>query len=80
MKKPSWAIRVIYAGGGTAFLRRGSVVGRGPIVTFHSKAAAEREAAFLRDGMDADDVITVIERSHGRRSESPASVGAADRS
>ena len=63
----SWAIRVTYANGREAFLRHGGVIGRGPIVTFHSKAKADRDAACLRDGLDAGDIVTVIERSHGRR-------------
>lgn len=61
-----WAIRVTFANGKDAFLRHGGVIGRGPIVTFHSKAKAEREAAFVRHGCSSEDVVTVIERSHGR--------------
>lgn len=67
MKAITWAIRVTFAGGGTAFLRHGGVIGRGPIATFHSKAKAEDQAAFVREGLDAGDVVTVIERSHGKR-------------
>ena len=63
----SWAIRVTFANGKDAFLRHGGVIGRGPIATFHSKQKAEAEAAFIREGMDAGDVVAVIERSHGRR-------------
>lgn len=65
----SWAIRVTYANGKDAFLRHGGVIGRGPIATFYSKAKAEEEAAFVREGLDAGDVVTVIERSHGRRKD-----------
>jgi hypothetical protein len=61
-----WAIRVTYANGRQALLRHGRVIGRGPVATFHSKAKAEAEAAFLREGLDAGDVVTVFERSHGR--------------
>ncbi len=68
----SWAIRVTFANGKDAFLRHGWVIGRGPIATFHSKEKAEREAAFVREGLDAGDVVTVIERSHGRRKEGKA--------
>lgn len=66
MRPISWAIRVTYANGGTAFMRHGGVIGRGPIATFYSKAKADAQAAFLREGLDAEDVIAVIERSHGR--------------
>ncbi len=62
-----WAIRVTFADGRTAFLRHGGVIGHGPIVSFPSKAKADAEAAFVREGLDAGDVITVLERSHGRR-------------
>jgi hypothetical protein len=72
----SWAIRVTYANGRTAFLRHGGVIGRGPIVTFHSKAKADADAAFLRHGLDAGDVVTVIERSHGRRKKPPTGMEA----
>lgn len=67
MKKPSWAIRVTFASGREAFLRHGGVIGRGPIARFHSKAKADDQAAFIREGMDAGDVVAVIERSHGKR-------------
>lgn len=63
----SWAIRVTFANGKDAFLRLGGVIGRGPIATFHSKAKAEMEAAFIREGLYEGDVVTVIERSHGRK-------------
>ena len=63
----SWAIRVTLANGHDAFLRRGSGIGHGPIMTFHSKAKAEEEAAFVREGFSDEDVVIVIERSHGRR-------------
>jgi hypothetical protein len=62
----SWAIRMTFANGRDAFLRHGGVIGRGPIVTFHSKAKADAQAAVLREGLEAGDVVTVIERSHGR--------------
>lgn len=62
-----YAIRVTFANGRDAFVRQGGVIGRGPIATFYSKAKAEEQAAFFREGLDAGDVVTVIERSHGRR-------------
>lgn len=67
MRAITWAIRVTFANGRHAFVRRGGVIGRGPIATYHTKAQADNEAAFLRIGLDAGDVVTVIERSHGRR-------------
>lgn len=67
MRPITWAIRVTFADGREAFLRHGNVIGRGPIATFHSKEKADAQAAFLREGLDAGDVVTVIERSHGRQ-------------
>jgi hypothetical protein len=66
-KTISWAIRVTFANGKEAFLRHGGIIGRGPIATWHSKAKAEREAAFVCEGCSSEDVVTVIERSHGRQ-------------
>lgn len=66
MRQIAWAIRLTI-NGRDCFLRHGGVIGRGPIVTFHSKAKAEEQAIFMREGLDANDAITVIERSHGRR-------------
>lgn len=63
----SWAIRVTFANGKDALLRHGGVIGKGPIATFYSKAKADEQAAFIKEGLDAGDVITVFERSHGRR-------------
>lgn len=63
----TWAIRVTYTNGRDAFVRHGGVIGRGPIATFHSKAKAEEQAAFVREGLDAGELVTVIERSHGRK-------------
>lgn len=68
----SWAIRVTYASGRTAFLRHGHVIGRGPMVTFHSKAQADAQAAFLREGLHAGETVTVITRSHGRQDPAAA--------
>lgn len=69
MGRLSWAIRVTFANGREAFVRRGGVIGRGPIATYYTKAAAEDDVRFLREGFEADDVITIIERSHGRRTD-----------
>lgn len=67
MRAISWAIRVTFANGRDAFVRSGGVIGRGPIATYRTKAQAESDAAFMREGLDAGDVVTVIERSHGRQ-------------
>ncbi len=69
MRAMSWAIRVTYANGREAFLRRGARPGYGPIATFRTRRDAEDQAAFLREGLDARDVVTVIERSHGKRTD-----------
>lgn len=66
MARLSWAIRITFANGRDAFLRHGGKVGHGPIATYYSKAKAEEQAAFVREGLDAGDVVTIIERSHGR--------------
>lgn len=66
-RKTSGAIRVTFANGRDAFVRRGRVLGRGPIATFYNKAQAEAEAvAFIQEGAEAGAMVTVIERSHGR--------------
>lgn len=68
MARPiTWAIRVTFHNGRDAFVRHGGVIGRGPIATFHSKAKAEEQARFICEGLDTGDVVTVIERSHGRQ-------------
>jgi hypothetical protein len=67
MARVTWAIRVMYANGRSAFIRRGGRPGTGPIATFYSKAAADAEAAILQEALDDDGaVVAVIERSHGR--------------
>jgi hypothetical protein len=67
----SWAIRVTFANGQTAFLRHGGVIGKGAIVSFHSKAKADAEAENVRNGLNEGDVLTVIMRSHGRHAARP---------
>ena len=66
MRAMTWAIRVTFANGRDAFVRHGGVIGRGPIATFYSREKAEEQATFIRQGMEPGDVVTVIERSHGR--------------
>lgn len=68
MSRPiTWAIRVTFRDGRTALMRHGGVIGRGPIASFPSKAKADEYAAFVREGLDTGDVVTVFERSHGRQ-------------
>lgn len=67
-----WAIRVTFATGQHAFLRRGGVFGQGPIMSFTTKDRAERDAEDLRNKLDVQSVVTVIERSHGRMDRTPA--------
>lgn len=66
----TWAIRVTLATGRAGFLRTrpGGVLGLGPIATFRTKAEADAKAASLRQELVGADVVTVIERSHGRQS------------
>lgn len=66
MKKPSWAIRVTFADGRTAFIRISGTTGPGPMWTFYSKADAEAKADELRAGIWPWESVTVIQRSHGR--------------
>lgn len=67
MRSITWAIRVTFADGRSAFLRQGGITGHGAIRSFPSKEQAEAEAVVLRAALDARDTVTVIERSHGRR-------------
>jgi hypothetical protein len=69
MRAMSWAVRVTFAATGRdGFLRTrpGGVIGLGPVASFYSKAKAEDEAERVRKTLAAGDVVTVIERSHGR--------------
>lgn len=68
----SWIIRVTFPSGKDAFLRHGGQIGSGSIATYHSKQKAEEAAAFLRQGMDAQTIVTVMARSHGRRKDGEA--------
>lgn len=67
MRAITFAIRVTFADGRTAFIRQGGVIGKGPIATYRTKADADAEVLRISHGVDAPDVFTVIERSHGRR-------------
>lgn len=69
MARPmTWAIRVTFANGRDAFVRHGWVIGRGPIATYRTREQADKDADFVRQGLDAGDTVMVIERSHGRQS------------
>jgi hypothetical protein len=70
MRARTWAIRVTFANGREALLRQGGVIGRGLVASFYSQEQAEKQAAFIREGMEQGDIVTVFERSHGRRDAS----------
>lgn len=60
----TWAIRITLSDGRDVFARRGGL-GRGPIATYYTKAAADAAADDLRSILPH--AVTVIERSHGRQ-------------
>jgi len=55
-----WAIRVTYPNGQDAWLRRGATIGAGPIVEFRTKHLAELNVELIREGLDADTVVSVV--------------------
>ena len=60
VKAPArWVVRVVYPNG-VAWLRRGSVVGCGPIVRFPSKRLAEVNAEMIAPGLDEGCVVSVV--------------------
>lgn len=71
MRAITWAVRVTFANGREAFLRvrhaREAPLGRGPIASFRLKSLADDAAARLVGTLEAGDVVTVIERSHGKQ-------------
>lgn len=67
MRAITWASRATFANGRTAFVRDGGVTGRGRITNYRTSAEAETQAIALRKVLAAGDVVTVIERSHGRQ-------------
>lgn len=69
MSRPiTFAIRVTLPDGRIALLRKGGVIGRGPIATYSTRAAAEHDIEFMRRHLDAT-AFEVFERSHGRQVE-----------
>lgn len=67
MARPiTWAIRITLSDGRIAFVRKGGVMGRGPIETYRTQASADARADELRQILPHE--VTVIERSHGRQS------------
>jgi hypothetical protein len=72
MSRDRWAIRVTYATGEDAWLRHGGVPGEGPVVKFTSRQVAEREASFVREGLDVADVVAVVRFHRGRVQPQPA--------
>lgn len=72
MARPiTYAIRVTFANGRDAFVREGGVIGQGRIATYRTRALADADADFIRQGLDDGAVATVIQRSHGRQAEPP---------
>lgn len=67
MRALTWAIRVTFADGRVALVRQGGVIGRGLVASFYSEAKANEQAAVFRQGVEPGAVVTVFERSHGRR-------------
>jgi hypothetical protein len=63
---PRYVIRVVYPNG-VAWLRHGPVIGTGPIVRFRSKREAEEQLEFVRQGLDADAVASVVEIADAER-------------
>jgi hypothetical protein len=61
-----WAIRVTFATGEDAWLRHGRLPGEGPIVKFANRQVAEREASFVREGLDQGDALPVVRFHRGR--------------
>lgn len=67
-----WAIRVTFRNGEDAWLRHGSVPGVGQIVTFTNRRLAEKEAAFVREGLSDGDVAMIVSAFPKRRTRRPA--------
>ncbi len=55
-----WGIRVTDEHGEDAWLRHGSTIGEGPIVRFRSRDRAEAEAAFVREGLDEGQTLSIV--------------------
>lgn len=62
----TWAIRATALDGREYFVRRGGLIGSGPIWTFRTNAEAVGVAEALRSRPEFR-AVTVIERSHGRQ-------------
>ncbi len=54
-----YVIRIVLPGG-VAWLRHGGIAGKGPIVRFNSRKAAEHQLAFIQQGLDADAIAQVV--------------------
>ncbi len=57
--RPYWVIRVVYPNG-VGWLRHGPLVGSGPIVRFRDKKTADINLEFVRNGLDAGMVASVV--------------------
>lgn len=65
----TWAIRVTYQNGEEAWLRHGSRIGAGPLATFGTRKLADINADFVKQGMDAGTVVTVVQHRRGDDTE-----------
>jgi len=54
-----YVIRVVFPRG-VGWLRHGDIAGSGPIVRFRDKQTAEINLDFVRQGLDADAVASVV--------------------
>ncbi len=59
-ERPRWVIRIVYPNGGVAWLRHGDVAGVGAIVRFRDKKTADINLEFIREGLDAGVVASVV--------------------
>jgi len=68
MKPDRWVVRVTFASGHDAYLRHGGVSGEGAIVQFRTRARADAEADFVREGLGSEDAVAVV-RYTGREDD-----------
>ena len=72
-------IRVNFPNGAVAWLRHGSVAGVGPIVRFPNRKTADVNLDFIREGLDAGaiaSVVKVAERKSVNAGATPSVEGA----
>lgn len=57
---PRFAIRVTSAAGEGMFVREGAVIGAGLVVTFRSRAQAQRTLEVMLPGIEDGEIATII--------------------